>query len=439
MKKNILCITDTLNEFKEITRGHDVYFFPIKQLTPSEHHFSLFESAFKKLSKQLDLNQIDLIFAEYIESLPIVYFIRRAGYYCPVIFIPHTNAYPLIILIYFILLKFYRHTEDLILCGSEQAAFAYKKILNINATNIATFGIKKDFKPLSQVLCRKELKLVIDKKILLYTGRFMNDKGLETLLSIYSSLLKQKQNIQLIISTSHIDPAYYNTLAPYTKDVIIFYRLARDKLVKLYNAADVYISCALSIFETYGKSPLESIACGTPVIVPDWDGFPYYITPDYGYLINVNFMEHAFVSPYQFATIDKKDCIEKINSILKDNYRVKSPLPNWAYYDYSLQRIKDLIENIFKNPAAKKFNHLVEKRNDRIDQLIVSSGINEFFKYYEISTLEDLILKSNKGVFSNKFYHGQEKILKRLHDEIFSSMKTCREKLDKIQKIEVNV
>lgn len=125
MKKNILCITDTLNDFKEITKGHDIYFFPIKQLKPSEHNFPLFESAFQKLSKSLDLSQIDLILGEYIEALPIIYFIRRAGYYCPAMLIPHTNAYPLNILIYFILLKCNAHTEDIILCGSEQAAFAF--------------------------------------------------------------------------------------------------------------------------------------------------------------------------------------------------------------------------------------------------------------------------------------------------------------------------
>lgn len=232
MKKNILCITDTLNDFKEITKGHDIYFFPIKQLKPSEHNFPLFESAFQKLSKSLDLSQIDLILAEYIEALPIIYFIRRAGYYCPAMLIPHTNAYPLNILIYFILLKCYAHTEDIILCGSEQAAFAFKKIVGINAKNIATFGIKSDFIPLNRALCKEELQLPKDKKILLYTGRFMNDKGLETLLAIYLMLLKQKQKVQLIVSTSHIDPIYYNRLAPYTKEVIIFYRLARDKLVQ---------------------------------------------------------------------------------------------------------------------------------------------------------------------------------------------------------------
>ncbi|MFZ0218852.1 MAG: glycosyltransferase family 4 protein [Candidatus Aquirickettsiella sp.] len=438
MKKNILCITDTLNDFKEITQGHAVYFFPIKQLRPSEHNFSFFESSFKKLSNQLDLSQIDLILAEYIEALPLIYFIRCAGFYCPSILIPHTNAYPLTILIYFILLRCYSHAEDIILCGSEQAAVAYKKIVAINAKNIATFGIKRDFKPLNKASCREELQLSKDKKILLYTGRFMNDKGLETLLSIYSTLLKQKQNVQLIISTSHIDPVYYNALAHYTQNVIIYYRLARDKLIKLYNAADLYISCALSIFETYGKSPLESIACGTPVVVPAWDGFSYYVTPERGYLVKINFNEKSFASPYQFATLDKQDCIEKITLILKENARVQSVLPNWAYYDFAIQQIKDQIQNLIKKTSSKKFYHLDARSKKQIDPSLFSLGVQAFFKFYKINTLEDLILKSNEGIFTY-IQQGGEEILKILHHEIFSAMRSCEKKMEEIQEIGIEV
>jgi|GEM_PF-2155194 len=439
MKKNILCITDTLNDFKEITKGHDIYFFPIKQLKPSEHNFPFFESAFQKLSKSLDLSQIDLILGEYIEALPIIYFIRRAGYYCPAILIPHTNAYPLNILIYFILLKCYAHTEDIILCGSEQAAFAFKKIVGINAKNIATFGIKSDFIPLNRTLCKEGLQLPKDKKILLYTGRFMNDKGLETLLAIYLMLLKQKQKVQLIVSTSHIDPNYYNRLAPYTKEVIIFYRLVRDKLVQLYNAADVYISCALSIFETYGKSPLESLACGTPVIIPDWDGFPYYMTPERGYLVKVDFIEDAYASPYQFATIDKQDCIEKINAILNTNFRVNTALPNWAYYDYSIQKIKELIHTLFKKTTSEKMINESEKNNEMIDRSLFSPGVNAFFKFYEIKNLQELILKSNEGIFKQQMDQAQKEILKKLHNEIFNAMASYQKKTDKKQKIDEKV
>lgn len=436
--KNILCITDTLNDFKQISQGHAVYFFPITQLKPSQHSFSLFQSGFENLSKQLDLKQIDLIIAEYVEALPLVYFIRRAGFYCPAVLIPHTNAYPLNILIYFILLKCYAHVEDIILCGSENAVVAYKKMLGINAKNIATFGIKKDFVPLDRACCRKELRLTENKKILLFTGRFMNDKGLETLLSIYSSLLKcTDQSIQLIISTSHIDPIYYNALAHQTKEVIIFYRLTREALVKLYNAADIYVSCALSIFETYGKSPLESIACGTPVIVPEWDGFPYYVTPERGSLVKVNFNQEPFASPYQFATLNSTDYIEKVITGLERESRVESILPNWAYYDDSIQKIKDLVNALFSKSSAKKFFKPFDKNKQAINSSLFSFGVNEFFKFYKINNIEDLTLKNNERAFSNEFSQGEKEILKILHHEIFNSMDSCQKKVEEVKEKEV--
>ena len=438
--KTILCISDTLNDFKEISQGHAVYFFPITQLKPSQHSFSLFEAAFENLSKQLDLKQIDLIIAEYVEALPLVYFIRRAGFYCPAVLIPHTNAYPLNILSYFILLKCYAHVEDIILCGSENAVVAYKKMLTINAKNIATFGIKKDFVPLDRAYCRNELQLAKNKKILLFTGRFMNDKGLETLLSIYSSLLKcSDQAIQLMISTSHIDPIYYNALAHHTQNVIIFYRLTRAALVKLYNAADIYVSCALSIFETYGKSPLESIACGTPVIVPEWDGFPYYMTPERGSLIKVNFNQEPFASPYQFATLNSSDCIEKIITGLERESRIESILPNWAYYDDSIRQIKDLINVLLSKPSAKKFFKPFEKDKQAINLSLFSLSIKAFFKFYEINNIEDLILKNNQRAFSNEFSQGAKEILRMLHHEIFNWMDSCHKKVEEVREKEVRV
>ncbi len=429
--KNILCITDTLNDFKEISKGHAVYFFPITQLEPSRHSFSLFESGFEYLSKQIDLQQIDLIIAEYVEALPLVYFIRRAGFYCPAILIPHTNAYPLNILSYFILLKCYAHVEDIILCGSENAAVAYKKMLGINAKNIATFGIKKDFVPLDRDYCRNELQLKKNKKILLFTGRFMNDKGLETLLSIYSSLSKCSDHaIQLIISTSHIDPVYYNALAHHTQNVIVFYRLSLEALIKLYNSADIYVSCALSIFETYGKSPLESIACGTPVIVPEWDGFPYYMTPDRGSLIKVNFNQEPFASPYQFATLNRADCLEKIITGLERESRVESVLPNWAYYDDSIRKIKDLVNVLLSKSSAKKFFEPFKKSKQAINSSLFSLGVNAFFKFYEVNQIEDLILKNNERAFSDEFAQGTKNILRMLHHEIFNSMDSCQKKVE---------
>ena len=61
------------------------------------------------------------------------------------------------------------------------------------------------------------------------------------------------------------------------------------------------------------------------------------------------------------------------------------------------------------------------------------------FKFYKINTLEDLILKSNEGIFTQEFQQGGEEILKILHHEIFSSMSSCEKKMEEIQEIAVKV
>ncbi len=303
-------------------------------------------------------------------------------------------------------------------------------MLNIEAKAIATFGIKSYFKPLDRDCCRHALRLPKTKKLLLFTGRFMNDKGLETLLSIYSSLLQHTgQSLQLVISTSHIDPPYYNALVHQTQNTIIYYRLSRDHLIKLYNAADVYVSCALSIFVTYGKAPLEAIACGTPVIVPDWDGFPYYITPDRGWLAKVNFMDTPFASPYQFARIDQEDFSQKILNCLRKKQTVNPILPEWAYYDATLLRIRNLIKDHFTDSVTKKFFRLSDRKLSVINKNSFSEGINEFFQYHRIKLSEDLIARSDAQHFLVENYPENTIILKKLHNEIFMSTHSIREKM----------
>src|SRR5581483_6836653 len=99
-----------------------VLFFPIEQLDPGQHSFPFFHHIFEQLEEQTALSEIDLVIAEYIEAVPLVYLMRKRGHYCPAIFIPHTNAYPFNIFFYFLLISHYAHPGDRILCGSMQAA-----------------------------------------------------------------------------------------------------------------------------------------------------------------------------------------------------------------------------------------------------------------------------------------------------------------------------
>ncbi len=46
-----------------------------------------------------------------------------------------------------------------------------------------------------------------------------------------------------------------------------------DKYKKAWQAADVFVSLADNIQETFGITPLEAMASGLPVVVSDWDGY----------------------------------------------------------------------------------------------------------------------------------------------------------------------
>lgn len=171
------------------------------------------------------------------------------------------------------------------------------------------------------------------------------------------------------------------------------------------------------------------------MVVPEWDGFPYYITPERGFLAKVNLQDEPFASPYQFATIDSDDFKQKIISCLKKRDRVESILPNWAYYDFTIQQIKELVNDMLNKSVEKKFFNRLKK--ELINKSLFSSGINEFLQFYEINNTEDLIIKNNEQAFTNEFRQGGKKILKILHHEIFNSMSSFKEKVDDSKKREV--
>lgn len=354
MKKNVLCLSDSLDDIRNFIQNAQLLFFPIEQLEPDEHRFSFFEEVYEKLKSSVDLAKVDLIIAEFVEAIPLVYFMRRDGFFAPAIFIPHTNAYPLNLFFYFLLVSHLKHPDDVVLCGSQAAAMGYQKVVNIKALPIATFGIKSRFIRGDKKIARRELGLPEKGKYMLYTGRFMNDKGLAPLLSIYENLKSAHPDLTLLLSISHIDPHCFNQLAPRLKDVIVFYRLENEQMVPLYQSCDLFVSVATSIFETYGKSPLEAIACGVPAVLPRWDGFPHYIHEKNGSLFSIRYGEPNLDAPYCFAHINQEECEAKCRDWLaKENPEI-SPLPKWAFYDETMLTLSTLVAQFFSSSKSFK-------------------------------------------------------------------------------------
>ena len=144
----ILCLSDSKTVMEPLTRGWRRAFFPIQQRHPFNHSLKQAERDFEELSHRFELGDVRLIVAEYIDSLLLVFCIRRAGYSIPTIFIPHSNPYPLDNFFYFVLLAILRNPRDTVLCGTRRTAAQYRKLLNIRALPISTFGIDDDFQAL---------------------------------------------------------------------------------------------------------------------------------------------------------------------------------------------------------------------------------------------------------------------------------------------------
>jgi glycosyltransferase involved in cell wall biosynthesis len=77
------------------------------------------------------------------------------------------------------------------------------------------------------------------------------------------------------------------------EDVIFLGRVSNEELLMLYNTAQVLV--APSIYEGFGLTPLEAMACGTPVVVSNVSALPE-IVGDAGLLVDPNNAEEIAVA-----------------------------------------------------------------------------------------------------------------------------------------------
>ena len=117
----------------------------------------------------------------------------------------------------------------------------------------------------------------ITKQFLLYTGVWRNHKNLPRLIKAFNILKNEKElDLQLVI-TGRPDPHY-----PEVKDAVKEFKLEDDviftglipeqDLINLYNAALIFTFP--SLYEGFGLPPLESMACGTPVVASESSSIP---------------------------------------------------------------------------------------------------------------------------------------------------------------------
>jgi len=140
-----------------------------------------------------------------------------------------------------------------------------------------------EFFSLDKKKARAYLKLDPDEKILLQLGRMVPRKGIDNVIRSLKYLNKDLGKFKLLIvggEKNSADPEFRRlqdiAVSEGVAEQVIFKgSKSREILRYYYSAADIFISTPW--YEPFGITPLEAMACGTPVIGANVGGIKYSV------------------------------------------------------------------------------------------------------------------------------------------------------------------
>ncbi len=135
----------------------------------------------------------------------------------------------------------------------------------------------EEFGPVKRSAARRILGLPRDEKVVLHLGRMVERKGIDNLIRAFALFLRRSQAKALLVivggETVDADPVATPEIGRLQEiarregiaDRVVFKgQVGRGILKYFYGAADVFVTTPW--YEPFGITPVEAMACGTPVI-----------------------------------------------------------------------------------------------------------------------------------------------------------------------------
>jgi glycosyltransferase involved in cell wall biosynthesis len=154
----------------------------------------------------------------------------------------------------------------------------------------------REFTPGSKARARRDLGLADDEFVILQLGRMVPRKGVDTVIQALAHMEQRGRPLRLlIVGGNSAEPDDQATpelgrLRAIARDcgvasqVLFTGQRERAALRDYYLAADVFVSTPW--YEPFGITPLEAMACGTPVVGSDVGGIRYSVIDGAtGYLV----------------------------------------------------------------------------------------------------------------------------------------------------------
>ncbi|MDJ1496017.1 glycosyltransferase family 1 protein [Cytophagaceae bacterium DM2B3-1] len=190
----------------------------------------------------------------------------------------------------------------------------------------------QDFYPVEQRKARQILQLKEDEIIFLQLGRMVPRKGVDNVIRALNKVNQCHQSVRLLIVGGDYASPNMDLCPEISRlkqiaeeegvslQVTFTGRKSRDMLKHYYSAADVFISTPW--YEPFGITPLEAMACGTPVIGSQVGGIKYSVADgETGFLVPPNDpdalaekMSQLICDPELLQQM-KKNAIERVNTL----------------------------------------------------------------------------------------------------------------------------
>ena len=284
---------------------------------------------------------------------------------------------------------------DTIVTGSLPSCGIYK-FFGLNSINIFHYGIDLNLfsnKFDDKHKLRNKFSLPLDKRVVLFTGRGAQDKNIHGLIEAFKKLNIELPNTCLVITTLFDDKRYMErckNLAESNRNIFFLKNLPVRSLVELYSLADLFVTMSTSEYETFGRSPLEAMACGVPVVVPIYDGFKETVPEGCGYRVSVETVEgikrintQDFVHTMYKALTDKEKTSVYIKNGLENVKRLERNKCNREFASLIASKKNiELVEREFKNKAVSLEQYPVELQSvfKSYEKLPVKEAVIELFK-----------------------------------------------------------
>ncbi len=177
------------------------------------------------------------------------------------------------------IIKFIIKQAKKIIVANEYERLIFKNYTNDEKLCIINNGI--NYEKLLKPLFDFKIKYNIDRKFILFLGRFNAVKGIDYLLKSISQVFSDPVFENIILVIMGVDFGYQNEMEKLIKNlnlqdrIIVLKKPSRDDVIAAYHACEFLV--LPSRWEMSPLTPVEGFACKKPTISSNLHGIPYVI------------------------------------------------------------------------------------------------------------------------------------------------------------------